>query len=192
MNLMNNIFIALIHYPVKRDGKVITSSITNLDLHDISRISATYGLGGYFVVHPESRQRMIASKLTEHWISGEGKDYNPDRCEAFKKLKIVSDLEEAKRQIFEKTGAYPAIFGTTARKTEKSVPISTIKITEKPALILFGTAGGIDEQLLDNIDFILEPIELGTGYNHLSVRSATAIFIDRLATNMYISALNFV
>ena len=50
-----------------------------------------------------------------------------------------------------------------------------------PQVILFGTAWGLAPELLDSADQVLKPIE-GTGrYNHLSVRSAVAIILDRLA-----------
>ena len=37
------------------------------------------------------------------------------------------------------------------------------------------------DNFLDSLDFMLEPIDIRTGYNHLSVRSAVSIFIDRIA-----------
>jgi len=178
--LNSNIFLALIHYPVKQGEKVITSSITNLDIHDISRVASTYGLGGYFVIHPDSSQRAIAEKLAGHWITGKGKDYNSDRHTAFKKLNIVSDLDQAINTVVDRTGNSPLIVGTSAIKNEKNVSISEIKKNKKPLLILFGTAGGMADQLFDKIDCFAEPIDMGSGYNHLSVRSAVAIFIDRL------------
>ena len=75
----------------------------------------------------------------------------------------------------------PLIVGTTARKKENSVSVSHLKKKKnEPILILFGTAGGIDDKYLESLDLILEPIEVGSGYNHLSVRSAVSIFVDRL------------
>lgn len=178
---VKNIFIALIHYPVLRDGSVITSSLTNLDMHDIARVSATYGLGGYFIVHPDEKMRSIARKLAGHWVTGEGKEQNPDRSKALEILHITNSLEETVQFITGITGFRPLIIGTSARKKEKTVTVSNIKNKKNvPLLILFGTAGGIEDNLLDSLDFCLEPIDTGSGYNHLSVRSAVSIFIDRL------------
>lgn len=178
---MNNIFIALIHHPVLRDGSVITSSLTNLDMHDIARVSATYGIGGYFIVHPDEKMRSIASKLAGHWVSGEGKVQNPDRSRALEIMHIVSTLEDAVSCITGITGARPVTIGTSARKRDKTISVSDLKNKKNiPLLILFGTAGGIDDNFLDSLDFCLEPIDTGSGYNHLSVRSAVSIFIDRL------------
>ncbi len=183
--MMNHIYLGLIHYPVDCRGDVITSSVTNLDIHDISRVAATYNLGGYFIIHPEESQRNLVEKLSGHWIQGKGKDYNPDRHKAFEKLSVVSSLAEAKSEIERREGQAPIVVGTSARKNEQNKSLKFLaKMEKKPLLILFGTAGGISSQLFDNIDFFLEPIDVGTGYNHLSVRSAVAIFVDRLSILM--------
>ena len=52
----------------------------------------------------------------------------------------------------------------------------------KPVLLLFGTSWGMPESLLAGADGRLEPVvaQADTGYNHLSVRSACAILLDRL------------
>ena len=36
------------------------------------------------------------------------------------------------------------------------------------------------DSLLDAAEHQLEPLDAGTGYNHLSVRAAAAIYLDRL------------
>jgi hypothetical protein len=51
----------------------------------------------------------------------------------------------------------------------------------QPLFVLFGTAWGLDEEILTKSDYLLDPIESDAGYNHLSVRSAAAIIMDRLA-----------
>jgi hypothetical protein len=50
---------------------------------------------------------------------------------------------------------------------------------ETPFLMLFGTGWGLTREVKDGSDYVLAPIE-GKGYNHLSVRSAVAIILDRL------------
>ncbi len=49
-----------------------------------------------------------------------------------------------------------------------------------PLLFLFGTGWGLTEEVLEQADDILEPIRGAGAYNHLSVRSAAAILLDRL------------
>ena len=50
----------------------------------------------------------------------------------------------------------------------------------RPYLLVFGTAWGLSEDFIAKADLILKPIKGNTGYNHLSVRSAAAIILDRL------------
>ena len=50
----------------------------------------------------------------------------------------------------------------------------------KVVLVLFGTAWGLDSGVMHRADFVLDPIEGNMGYNHLSVRAASAIILDRL------------
>ena len=57
--------------------------------------------------------------------------------------------------------------------------VRTLLEGEDPLLMLFGTGWGLTKEVKAEADFRLEPIE-GKGYNHLSVRSAVAIILDRL------------
>jgi hypothetical protein len=52
---------------------------------------------------------------------------------------------------------------------------------DTPILLLFGTGYGMTKETMEKFDFILEPIYGAGEYNHLSVRSAAAIILDRLA-----------
>ncbi len=52
---------------------------------------------------------------------------------------------------------------------------------DKAILLLFGTAWGLADEVMDMADYLLDPVEGYTDYNHLSVRSAVAIILDRLA-----------
>ena len=47
-------------------------------------------------------------------------------------------------------------------------------------LILFGTGWGMAPEIFDNVDAVLPPVGGGRSYNHLSVRSAVSIVLDRL------------
>jgi len=72
---------------------------------------------------------------------------------------------------------------TSALRRANTVEFTTIR--EKielgvPVLLLFGTAHGLAPEILAKVDAMLPPIQAGTNYNHLSVRSAASIIIDRL------------
>jgi tRNA (guanine37-N1)-methyltransferase len=46
--------------------------------------------------------------------------------------------------------------------------------------LVFGTAWGLADELLDTCDYTLAPILGKADYNHLSVRSAVSIYLDRI------------
>ncbi len=176
-------YIALIHHPVyDRTGRVITTAITNLDLHDIARSSRTFGLGGYFVVTPLSSQRELAIRILSHWKDGYGAVYNPKRKEALSLVEVASSLEEVIERIEQREGARPVTVGTTAARREGQLDHGSLAAAVgggQPVLLLVGTGWGLVQEVLDSADFSLAPLEGGTSYNHLSVRSAVAIVLDR-------------
>lgn len=179
------LYLGLVHFPVYNKRKeTIASSITVVDLHDLARAAKTFGVPRVFVVTPLNDQRALAEEVVSHWVKGYGASYNPDRREAMEGVTIVSALEEAIVSIRESEGRMPLRVATDAAPPGPKV-LSCGEARSRLArgeamLLLFGTAWGLNASVLRDADFILEPI-LGTGtYNHLSVRSAVAIFLDRL------------
>jgi len=179
-----NLSIALIHYPVtNKNGDVITSAVTNLDLHDMARSARTYGVKAFYVVTPLEDQKALAAKLVDHWVSGGGARYNPKRCEALQLIHIRDNLEQVTADIEQANGQRPQTIVTCARPQRGSVSYGALR--EKlgdgaPALLLFGTAWGLAPECMSAADIILDPVRGIGPYNHLSVRSATAIILDRL------------
>ena len=57
---------------------------------------------------------------------------------------------------------------------------SEIYSDENPYLLLFGTGWGLTDEIMNMSYKILNPIRGETEYNHLSVRSAVSIILDRL------------
>jgi hypothetical protein len=176
--------IVLVHYPVvNKIGEVIGSAVTNLDLHDIARASATYGVDNYYIVTPYEDQHKLVTEILEHWKTGHGATYNPARKEALALVTLATSLEEVIDQITSKRKARPLLLTTSAKKQEKtlSYEVARGKIQQKEAmLLLFGTAHGLTSEVMDMADFSLMPVGGNTGYNHLSVRSAVSIVLDRL------------
>ena len=65
--------IALVHHPVlDAQGAIVTTAVTNLDVHDLARSARTYGCSDYFVVHPIAAQRELVARICDHWIDGPG------------------------------------------------------------------------------------------------------------------------
>jgi hypothetical protein len=182
---MPYLYVALAHYPVtNKNGDVIASAITNLDLHDISRAARTYGVKYFYVVTPLADQKVLAEKIVAHWTNGTGAAYNPARRNALELIRLVDTIEDAARDISSREAAYPKIVATGARRHPSGISYSQLRglLKEKmPYLLVFGTAWGLAESFIDRADYVLEPISGTTAYNHLSVRSAAAIMLDRLA-----------
>ncbi len=177
-----NLFCALVHYPVvNKEKKSVAVSLTNLDIHDIGRCSCTYGLGGYYISTPIEDQRRMLDELLRHWVTGPGTVANPDRGEALQIIRGVDMIEDAVRDIFERTGQRPLLVATSA-KGAGNMNVADVRklLAERPVLLLFGTAHGLAPQVLEECDGILRPVRYLDGYNHLSVRTAAAIIIDRI------------
>lgn len=177
-------YIFLIHYPVlNKRGDKIASAITNFDLHDLSRLARTYGLKGVFIIQPLEDQRNLAKELIEYWLSGKGAQYNPLRKEAIKLIKLLDNIDSAISEVEKIEGEKPILLGTDASPKRKYISCKEIRkfLWQKPMVLVLGTAWGLCEEVLDKCDYFLEPIwgRLDP-YNHLSVRSAASIFIDRI------------
>ena len=54
------------------------------------------------------------------------------------------------------------------------------ELEDGPVLLLLGTAQGLASEVLDECRHILPPLRWADNYNHLPVRAAAAIFLDRL------------
>ena len=76
----------------------------------------------------------------------------------------------------------PIIISTTAAGRDDQIGFSEFRKMEfeKPVLLLFGTGNGLSNQVHELADYVLEPIKGLQNYNHLSVRSAVAIVLDRI------------
>ncbi|HWP96510.1 MAG TPA: RNA methyltransferase [Syntrophomonadaceae bacterium] len=181
----SRVFIALLHHPMyNKRMEVITTSITNLDLHDIARTARTYEVDGFYVVHPASGQRRLVEDIITYWQQGFGGSYNPDRREAFQTLRLASSLDEVLQSLKKESGQDIITVATDARIYPNTVSYAYLKKeieeTDRTFLLLFGTGWGMQDELMMKSHYILEPVEAGRGYNHLSVRSAVAIILDRL------------
>jgi len=178
------LYLALIHHPVyNKNGEVVASAISNLDLHDISRAAKTYGVQALYVVSPLADQREIAKRIVLHWTRGIGAKYNPDRKVALELVRVVSSLDAARDDIFRQEGDKPVTVVPDARPRPHSISYSTLCERLRTGglyLLIFGTAWGLTQEFIEAADYVLVPIMGPTGYNHLSVRSAAAIVLDRL------------
>jgi hypothetical protein len=181
---MPNLYVALTHYPVvNKSGDIIASAVTNLDLHDISRAAKTYGVKAFYVVTPLKDQQILAQRIMAHWTDGAGAAYNPARRSALETVKVVDSIADVVDDIKSIENQDAQMVATSARRYSSSIgcrEFRTILKAGKPCLLVFGTAWGLAEAFILEADYILEPITGSTDYNHLSVRTAAGIILDRL------------
>ena len=182
---MRRVAIALVHHPILDSaGKIVTTAITNLDVHDLSRSARTYGASDYFIVHPIAAQRELVARICDHWENGSSGKRIPSRKEALTLVRLVSSLDEA----IEKLGGRAAVEVWVTAARDVAPPMTLREARErvhsegKNVLVVFGTGWGLAPELIASADVLLEPVkaEMNADYNHLSVRSACAIILDRL------------
>lgn len=180
------LYIGLVHFPVyNKNGETIASAITTLDIHDLARLAKTYDARRLFIVTPLGDQQELARRVLRHWIEGYGGRYNRYRKEALECVSVVHSLEEAIDQIQEIEGERPITIATDAAdQTEGSISYEQVKQVirrNQVVVLIFGTAWGLHEEVIRHADRVLLPIPGKGSYNHLSVRTAAAIILDRLA-----------
>ncbi len=183
-SLRSNLYVGLVHYPIYDKRKeVVASAVTNFDIHDIARCARTYGLGGFYVITPLDSQVQLTERIIRHWVEGAGASYNPTRKESLSKVWVTRSIEEAEQELTRIWGRKAKRVATAASPHPKNTGFESLRRSledrETPFLLLFGTGWGLTDEVKDGSDYILTPIE-GKGYNHLSVRSAVAIILDRL------------
>lgn len=180
-------YVALMHTDVKlKDGRIGTSSITSIDVHDIARAAKTFGFEKYFVVSPLEDQQNIIGTLLDFWRT-KGPSYNQSRAQSINLVQQARDLNEVITLIKHETNKDPIIIGTSAHAQSENpnIPIITyfdqdqVWMNERPVLFVFGTASGLAPNIINRCHYLLYPIEGLSSFNHLSVRSAAAIIFDR-------------
>lgn len=179
---MRKLSIALVHHPVlDARGAVSTSTLTTMDVHDLSRSARTYGCEAFYIVHPVEAQQALAHRIVDHWTHGSSAKRIPDRKDALAVVRVVATLEDARRAC----GLGTELWSTAARSFDRSTSWEDARKAlhgeGDPVLLVFGTSWGLAQEVLDASARLLDPIH-GTGdWNHLSVRAACAISLDRLA-----------
>jgi tRNA (guanine37-N1)-methyltransferase len=159
------VYVVLLHYPiVSRKGALVT---------------------------PISDQHELVGRILSHWGTEKSKQYHPDRVEAVSLISMMKDFEEVKNRVKtlhpESEGwQTPEVVMTDASPLPKSVSyseyrkeLSDPKRSKRPMILVFG----ISDTFYPEVHRILAPVygpEGHGGYNHLSVRSAVAIILDRL------------
>lgn len=122
-------------------------------------------------------------RIISHWKSGYGATYNPTRKEALLTSQVKNSLEDVVADITETSGQKPKTIVTHAREHARSIGYDAMRKElkkEEQYLLVFGTGWGLEQNIIQNADFLLNPIKGSEEYNHLPVRAAIAIILDRL------------
>ena len=178
--------LALVHHPVvDRTGAVITTALTNFDIHDLARSSLTYGLAGYHIVTPITSQRDKAAHIARLWIDDA---HGEHRAAALRLVRTAASIDEVIEAMTAEHGTAPIVVASSARagsfpgvpRRSPSALRAEAGADPAPLLLLLGTGWGLAESLIPSVSRMLAPIEGASDWNHLSVRSAGAILLDRL------------
>jgi len=179
------LYVALLHHPVyDRNRNVVTTSVTNIDVHDIARSCRTYHARAFFVVTPVDALRGLVRKISRHWQEGPGSSYNENRRQAMELVRPERDLEGVLIEIERESGELPLLVATSARHLSKKPAWDQaavqLRSDSRPWLLLLGTGWGMTDELVERCDLRLPPVTGPGDYNHLSVRAAAAVILDRL------------
>jgi tRNA (guanine37-N1)-methyltransferase len=188
--LRSRTHLALVHHPVHdRTGKVVTTSLTNFDIHDLARSTHTYGLAAYHIVTPVTSQREKADHIASLWLEeARPPPATGSRAGALALVRTAASIEDVIAELAAEHGRAPIVVATSAR--HESFPaaarrtpadlLAELSIDPSPLLLLLGTGWGLADALIPSVSRLLAPIEGASDWNHLSVRSAGAILLDRL------------
>jgi len=182
--VLSRLAVALVHHPVlNRRNEVVASAVTNLDLHDIARTCRTFGIGRFFVVTPVKEQQKVVEQIIEHWLHGYGSIHNPDRCSAFQLVQTVDDLETAREQ-WSKKHSRPARIIITSAKSPQGLNGQDCRLLlqEEALLLVLGTGSGLAPEITGQGYEAFQSVQGVADYNHLPVRAAAAIILDRIFT----------
>jgi hypothetical protein len=183
--MRGRLYIALLHHPVlDREGRLITSAVTNADIHDIARSARTYGVKRFFIVTPIADQADLVRTIIRHWTVGAGGALNPARREALEAVEVAGTLADVVETIAREESGPVNTVVTSARVDGACVSHGQLReILDNgggATLLLFGTGWGLADEVIESSRYRLEPISGPGPYNHLSVRSAVAVTLDRL------------
>jgi hypothetical protein len=179
------VHIALLHHPVlNKAGEIVATAVTNLDIHDNARSARTFGCTSYQVVTPLEAQIELVSRILGHWRDGFGARRVPNRVEAMNLVQVRGDLDAVVEAVRAGRDVRPVLIATAARRLGPTVSHADLRARMAaepgPFVLLFGTGYGLAPAVIERADAVLEPIGDPGGWNHLSVRSAVAITLDRL------------
>ncbi len=185
--LARRTYVILAHHPVlDRNGEIVTTSVTNYDIHDIARSCATYGVAGYYPVSPIRLQREKISRIIEIWRKEIHQAGAADRGQALGTIAVQDSIASAVDEIARRETSQPWVVATSAQQSAAHKKVTYADLVaqrvanDRPLVLVLGTGWGLHQSVLDVADQQLAPLSGVGDFNHLSVRSALAAMLDRL------------
>jgi hypothetical protein len=137
-----------------------------------------------YVVHPVSEQRDFALRVMDHWRLDVGRLYDSRRREALDLVEVVEDLDSAVKAAETIAKAHARLVYTSARVN--GTPYADLRQQVEstqcgPLMLMLGTGFGLAPAMRERADIVLNAIHGPGEYNHLSVRAAASVILDRLA-----------
>jgi hypothetical protein len=182
--------VVLLHHPVtNRQGVLGTTAVTNMDIHDLSRTCRTYEIDRFFLVSPLEEQGKWVDRILGYWQGGVAREWHPDRAEALARTRFVLDFDAALHELVSSfPGRAVEVVMPDARPLQNQVGYDQTRrewAAEPPGIkvIVLGTGWGVAPGFYPRVHRFLGPVygpRGDQGYNHLSVRAAGAVILDRL------------
>jgi len=186
----HRIAVVLLHHPVtNRLGDLTTTAVTNMDIHDLSRTCRTYEVDHFYLVSPLEGQEGVVDRILSYWGSDSAREWHPDRAEALGRTWFLTDFDRVREDLAGRySGLQMEVVMPDARPLGGQVGYAETRAewTGQPPgvkVIVLGTGWGVAPDFYSNVDRFLGPIygpQGSEGYNHLSVRAAGAVILDRL------------
>src|SRR5262249_62202665 len=150
VRVMSALYVVLLHHPVyDKNGAVVTTAVTNMDVHDLARLARTFALGAVYVATPVETLRRLVERIMQHWDSGPGAAYNRTRKEALALVRLAPDLEAAVADIERECGILPRIVAASARDGGARLTFGALRRRldegSRPELLVLGTGWGLTE-----------------------------------------------
>lgn len=97
---------------------------------------------------------------------------------------MLPELKDVILDIEKKEEKTPTLVVTSSKIRRTTISYKKLNKIDannlSPLLLLFGTGWGLCDEIIKQADYQVEPIMKNSDFNHLSVRSAIAIVLDRL------------
>src|SRR5207248_10585375 len=125
---MADLYLALLHHPVyDKNGAVVTTAVTNMDVHDLGRLARTYDVRAFYVATPVPTLRRLVERIMRHWDTGPGATYNHTRKEALALARLAHDLDAVVADIEREQGVMPRLVATSAREGGRRLSFADLR-----------------------------------------------------------------